>query len=151
MKKIILLGLVLLMVVVFATTVFGAAQKSDLIYDPGAQNANPSGDVVVGFAIINNPSNPNGLDGDNLIVVVSLKKCEQVSPDTTYGVYLEGYYEDDVWYGEMYIGDLVTDKLGKGTAEFKLYAPVPPGTYKIQIVVGASWAFGTTAVDIEVK
>ena len=96
MKKLIILGLVLLMVVVFATTVFGAAQKLELISDNPSYlhtNPEPEGDVV-GFVILNNPDPVE--EGYNLTIVISLKEgiiVKQVQANG-YGVFLERYDEN---------------------------------------------------------
>jgi len=151
MKKIIILGLVLLMVVVFATTVFGKAEKSDLVEGPGnSGNQNPSGEVV-GFAIINNP---DPIEEDyNLTVVVSIKKC---APNFQYRVYLERYAPGPIY---NLIGELTTNEVGNGTVEINLDTnylsryPFGAGEHKLQIVVsiGGAWTFVNTAVDIVIK
>ncbi|MBU4511068.1 hypothetical protein KJ830_08495 [bacterium] len=151
MKKIIILGLVLLMVVVFATTVFSKAEKSDLIKNPGSWNPDPSGEVV-GFAIINNPDPVE--EGYNLTVIVSLKKCDE---NFTYKVYLERYTNGaPIW---NVIGELTTNEVGNGTVEINLDTnylsrlPFGAGKHKLQIAVskGTTWDFANTAVEINIK
>jgi len=152
MKKIIILGLVLLMVVVFATTVFSKAEKSDLIKNPGSWNPDPIGEVV-GFAIINNPDPIE--EGYNLTVIVSLKKCDE---NFIYKVYLERYTNGGapIW---NVIGELTTNEVGNGTVEINLDTnllsryPFGTGLHKLQIAVskGTTWDFANTAVEIFIK
>lgn len=150
MKKLIILGLVLLMVGVFATTVFGKAEKSDLIEGPdNSGNQNPSGEVV-GFAIINNPDPIEEVY--NLTVVVSIKKC---APNFKYSVYLERYAPGPIY---NLIGELTTNEVGNGTVEINLDTnylsrSFGAGEHKLQIVVsiGGAWTFVNTAVDIVIK
>lgn len=157
MKKIIILGLVLLMVGVFATTVFSKAEKSNLINEPGSHNPDPSGEVV-GFAIINNPDPIE--EGYNLTVVVSVKNCDK---DYTYKVYLERYHlgvggslYTPIWY---VMGELTTNEVGNGTEEFNLDTTdlggksFGPGLHILQIAVskGNTWDFANTAVEIIIK
>ena len=150
MKKIIILGLVLLMVVVFATSIFGKAEKSDLFKGSNVGNPEPSGDVV-GFAIINNP---DPIEEDyNLTVVVSIKKC---APNFTYTVYLERYAPGPIYND---IGELTTNEVGNGTVEINLDTnylsrySFGVGEHRLQIVVsiGGAWTFVSTAVDIVIK
>ena len=157
MKKIIILGLVLLMVVAFATSVFSMAEKSDLIKDPGSWNPDPIGEVA-GFAILNNPDPIE--EGYNLTVVVSLKNCDE---NFTYKVYLERYYsgvDGDPYMPIYYVmGDLTTNEVGNGTAEFNLDTTdlggksFGPGPHILQIAVskGTTWDFANTAVEINIK
>ena len=152
MKKIIILGLVLLMVVSFATAALAKAEKSDLIKDPGSWNPDPIGEVV-GFAIINNPDPIE--EGYNLTVIVSLKKCDE---NFTYKVYLERYTNGGkpIW---NVIGELTTNEVGNGTVEINLdtnnlsRSPFSAGKYKLQIAVSKSttWDFANTAVEINIK
>ena len=158
MKKIIILGLVLLMVVVFTTMAFSMAENSDLIKNPGSWNPDPSGEVA-GFAILNNPDPIE--EGYNLTVVVSIKNCDK---GHTYKVYLERYYKDvgGVLYMPIYfvLGDLTTNEVGNGTVEFNLDTTTDLGSksferglHILQIAVskGTTWDFASTAVEISIK
>ena len=145
------------MVVVFATSVFSKAEKSNLIINPGKWNPDPSGEVV-GFAIINNPDPIE--EGYNLTVIVSLKKCDE---NFTYKVYLERYNlgVGGTLYMPIYyvMGDLITNEVGNGTAEFNLDTTdlggksFGPGPHILQIAVskGNTWDFANTAVEINIK
>jgi len=96
MKKIIILGLVLLMVVVFATTVCGKAQKVYLV------PSTPTYSGGEGFVIFNNSS---GTD-HNLELTVSLKG---LGANEEYDIYL---FVDGKWYNNALVGTVVTNKMG---------------------------------------
>jgi len=99
MKKLFILGLVLLMVVVFGTAALAKAEKVDLIlcnyYTPGVET--PSG----GFVIFNNSSGTE----HNLELTVSLKG---VKADTEYDIYL-GYAN---WTVVELVGTVKTNASG---------------------------------------
>ena len=87
MKKIIILGLVLLMVVVFATTVFGKAQKEGLdIYEAYTGGPDQPEDAS-GWVILNLDAN------NNLIVQIQVRN---LNPNTEYWVWSEGE-QDSFW------------------------------------------------------
>jgi hypothetical protein len=168
MKKIIILGLVLLMVVVFATTVCGKAQKLDLIDNSDYSNVaiqDPVGDDVGGFAILNNPDPNEEGDGCNLVVVVSLKDGE---PDSDYNIYLEEWKDGVPNRCAYLIGVLHTNEDGKGNFEIRLVTQtleclqhsgahyIDSGSRRLQIVAGtiltpAYTQFVSTTVDITIK
>jgi|AntAceMinimDraft_16_1070373.scaffolds.fasta_scaffold55034_1 hypothetical protein len=81
MKKLLILGLVLLMVVVFATTVFGKAQKEELdIYD--AYIGGPEQpEEASGWVILNLDAN------NNLIVQIQVR---DLKPNTQYWAWSQG-------------------------------------------------------------
>jgi len=117
MKKIIILGLVLLMVVVFATTVFGRAQKLDL--KEGLEDGN-----VVGFVILNNPSG-----AVNFVVQVIIENAEPnldcniwISALTGTGAanffpLVKSVTTDSPWYK---LGELSTNDDGDGSFHINL-------------------------------
>jgi hypothetical protein len=164
MKKIIILGLVLLMVVVFATSIFGKAEKSDLIDNDGTKTTDPIGDVV-GFVILNNPNPDEEDDGCNLVVVVSLKNGE---PNTSYNVFLEEWNGSPKWsiigggFGTYDSGNptLDTNEVGHGNIELRLDTEYLVGntllfgvhTLSIVLTKSTTWTdFVSTAVEITLK
>jgi hypothetical protein len=174
MKKLFILGLVLLMVVVFATIVFGKAEKSDLLHNvSGTVTPNPDGDIG-GFVILNNPDPEEEDDECNLVVVVSLKDGV---PNSFYNIYLEYWIDTSRLHvyilggisGTVDSGNdpLHTNENGKGNFELRLKTQdleclwhhdtdFPSGPCKLQIVAGTTLAsaytqFVSTAVDITIK
>ena len=164
MKKLFILGLVLLIVIVFATTVFGKAEKSDLIDNTIGKTPSPVGDVV-GFVIFNNPDPDEEYDGCNLVVVVSLKNGE---PNTSYNVFLEEWNGSPKWriigggFSSYDSGNptLDTNEVGHGNIELRLDTEylvpneLPPGDYTLSIVLTktTTWTeFVSTAVEITLK
>ena len=119
MKKLIILGLVLLMVVVFATAAFSKAEKVDLIQCPINY---PSPELLPGggFVIFNNSSGV----GHNLELTVSLKG---LVPDTAYDIHL---FVDGV--GTL-VGTVITN--ASGNANFNMNDLLDPGDRLLNIDV----------------
>lgn len=140
MKKAVVLGLVALLVIGSAVAVHAKAEKEDLYATPVPKQFSQTG-TVAGFVILNNPAGTN-----NLIVEVSLKGG---ASNATYGVYLEKYSAAFVWLNYTYLGDLTTNRQGKGNAHFN--PSLTPGVYCLQIAVGAGWNFASNGVAITLK
>lgn len=145
MKKAVIVGLVVLLVIGSAVALYGKAEKSDLataVY----KNPSPTG-ASVGFATLNNPSGKNF----NLIVVVSLKAG---MPNTKYFVYLEKYDSAGTWLDWVGpIGELDTDPNGRGNVNLK-WLLKPGGLYCLQVVLadaGGNWIFANTMAPINLK
>ena len=154
MKKIIILGLVLLMVVIFATTVFAKAQKFDLIEGSSLIQEDLDGESV-GFVILNNPNPEDEDDECNLVVVVSLKDGV---PSTLHYIYLNHWIDGSrkYWYT---IGTLTTNKFGNANVELRLKTQdisvnLTPGDTTLSVNVDTDCAFPSfigARVDIFIK
>ena len=138
MKKTMVLGLVVLLIIGSAVAAHAKAQKADL----------KDVDGIVGFVIFNNPDPKD--NGTNIKMVVSLKKG---SPTTTYviSLYAQGPY------GLIYIGgfgSLTTNSRGKGnwTSEDDwphLVLGVEPGQFEIYVTVGTIFTSDTVTLNLK--
>ena len=139
MKKALVLGLVVLLVIGSAVAAYAKAQKADLKDD---------GDTV-GFVIFNNPDPKD--NGTNLKVVVSLKKG---NPTTTYVISLYAQGATDEYYYIGGFGDLTTNSRGKGTWTSEdrwpnLILGVEPGQFELWVTVGG--IFTSDKVTLNLK
>ena len=141
MKKTMVLGLVVLLVIGSAVAAHAKAQKADLKDVDGN---------TVGFVIFNNPD-PKDNEG-NIKLVVSLKKG---SPTTTYNVDFHARRSDIGFFLEITpLGYLTTNPRGKGnwTSEdipFPLTIGTKPGQYEIWVTVGG--IFPSDKVTLNLK
>lgn len=139
MKKTMVLGLVVLLVIGSAVAAHAKAQKADLKDVDGN---------TVGFVIFNNPDPKD--NGTNIKVVVSLKKG---SPTTTYVISLYAQY----LYGLIYMGgfgSLTTNSRGKGNWKSEdrwphLVLGVEPAQFEIYVTVGT--IFTSDKVTLNLK
>jgi hypothetical protein len=136
MKTKLIVAIMLVLCLASTSLVSAAAQKMDL-FKSGDQFG-PNGSVS-GFSVFNNPTG-------KLLVTVSLKAG---AANTLYGVYLETYSDPTTWIAYQYLGDLTTNKQGNGNFEAQL--PLLPGTYYVQIAVGAGWDFKTNVATIVIR
>jgi hypothetical protein len=138
-KKLLVPALVILATFLVAPAM-AAAQKLDVRASAGDQfsHFDPTWPLS-GFVVFNNPAG-------KLMITVSLKDGVAC---TTYGVYLEWYSDSTTWISYQYLGDLTTNKQGNGNFEAQL--PLSPGTYYVQIAVGAGWDFKTSVTTVVIK
>jgi len=154
MKKIAIVTVALCMVlsIIVGGVAFAAAQKLDLRENPPPKNVPAAHESVAGFVVLNNDN-----ETDEVVVVVSLKEG---APNRTYGIFLEEYEEAGGWKYWDYLGDLTTNRNGKGNFDSRIPRSSlwgPGDTHYLQIVVSYPWgtwgtgSFGTdiAAVTIE--
>ena len=140
MKKALVLGLVVLLVIGSAVAAHAKAQKADL--KDGEGN-------TVGFVIFNNPDPKD--NKTNIKVLVSLKKG---SPTTTYQVDFFAQRYDGHPISIYRFGVLTTNPRGKGnwTSEehwWNLRLGPEPGQWEIYVTVGA--IFTSDKVTLNLK
>ena len=139
MKKTMVLGLVVLLVIGSAVAAHAKAQKADLKDVDGN---------TVGFVIVNNPDPED--NGTNINMVVSLKKG---TPTTTYRIslYTQGPTDGFLYIAEF--GLLTTNSRGKGTWTSEDRWPnlilYPPGPREIWVTVGG--IFTSDKVTLNLK
>ncbi len=136
MKKTMVLGLVVLLVIGSAVAAHAKAQKADL------KDGNGN---TVGFVIFNNPDPAD--EGYNLTMLVSLKQGE---PNVTYEVDMPN--EGPEMIGTLVAGDLTTNRRGHGNLEFHI--PLSPGLYTVLVELVKDWEgrkFYTDPVEILLK
>ena len=140
MKKTMVLGLVVLLVIGSAVAAHAKAQKADLKDENG----------TVGFVIFNNPDPKD--NETNIKVVVSLKKG---SPITTYDVDFHARCPDTGGSVDITpFGFLTTNPRGKGnwTSEdipFHLILGVEPGQWEILVTVGTIFTSDTVTLNLK--
>ena len=122
MKKLFILGVVLLMVIVFATSVCGKAQKVDLVICP-LNYPGPDYPLGGGFVIFNNSSGTE----HNLELTVSLKGVEA---NTEYDIYL---FVDGVGTYPVPQGSVTSNK--KGNVNFHMNVLLAPGEHILALDV----------------
>ena len=111
MKKALVLALVVLLVIGSAAAAYAKSQKVALI--------DAAKDRSAGFVIFNNP---DPADEDyNLTMLVSLKQGE---PNVKYVVFL--HFQRQI-PGFMCVGDLRTNRRGRGNLEYHGVTFMPPG------------------------
>ena len=143
MKKALILGLVVLLVIGSAVAAHAKAQKADLKDVDGN---------TVGFVIFNNPDPKD--NECNLKVVVSLKKG---SPTTTYDVDFHALCYDPDAGSSVHItpiGFLTTNSRGKGnwTSEddwSHLVLGKEPGQWEIWMIVGGIFTSDTVTLNLK--
>jgi len=140
MKKAMVLGLVVLLVIGSAVAALAKAQKANLT---------DVDESTVGFVIFNNPYPEDG-EG-NIEVVVSLKKG---SPTTTYEVWLHGHCPGTGDLITHQLGDLITNPRGKGNWAFgdvswDLLIGIPGG-WEMYVTVGENFTSDTVELDLKV-
>lgn len=151
MKKIIAIALAIVMVLTLGTSAaLAAAQKLDLRENPPRCDVPGVGESA-GFVVLNNDN-----ETDEVVVVVSLKEGE---PNRTYAIFLEGYTGTKGgrtnWLSWAYLGDLTTNRNGKGN--FDARVPLSLGPHYLQVVVSYPWgswgakSFGTDIAAITIK
>jgi len=139
MKKALVLGLVVLLVIGSAVAAHAKAQKADL------KDINGN---TVGFVIFNNP-NPEDNE-TNCKVVVSLKKG---SPTTTYQIDFYAQGPSGIPISIYRFGYLTTNPRGKGnwTSEeqwWNLRLGPEPGQWEIYVTVGAIFTSDTVTLNL---
>lgn len=153
MKKITIVTVVLCMVLslIVGGVAMATAQKLDLRANPPWCDVPGQDEEVAGFVILNNDN-----ETDEVVVVVSLKEGV---PNRKYGVFLEAYRGTTGgrvnWLSWKYLGDLTTNRNGKGNFDTRVLRS--PDTYYLQIVVSYPWghweadSFGTDIVTVTIK